>query len=122
MNKLFGAAGALALAMVTAAPAQAQVRYYSAEVTLTWTDRTCVDVIEPNGYDRTQLTYNQACRPNGIASVRYAVSSGEYFGVDPIMGDNTYLHCSASLNGVQVYNSWGTAGDGTDINCIGIAP
>lgn len=105
-----------------AVPAGAAVRYYTVDVNLTWSARTCVDLMEPSSVDRTRLIYTQACRVNGMASTSYVVSSGDYFGVDPIMGDNEYLHCSAALNGVNVYNSWATAGNGVQVSCLGIAP
>ena len=112
----------ISVGMLTAPPARAMSRYYAVDVSVTWTDRTCVDVMEPSSVDRARLVYSSACRANGMASVSYLVSSGEYFGVDPIMGDNTYIHCSAALNGQMMYNSWARAGDGTDVNCLGIAP
>lgn len=122
MKQSWVAAAVAAMMVMTAPVSSAQVRYWTVDVVVAWSSRTCVELVEPDSYDRSRLLSTQACRSNGTAATTYVVSTGEYYGVDPIMGDNQSLYCAVSLNGGRVYVDYGVAGDGTDINCLGIAP
>lgn len=44
--------------------------------------------------------------------------SGQYIGVDPIMGANNWISCTLYVNGELVVSDHADAGDGTDVTCL----
>jgi hypothetical protein len=118
--KLAIGGAALAAALDFAPEAQATVHLVT--VSATWSPMVCMLEQEPALVNHFIVTTDTWCSASGMWTATYTVSSGQWFGTDPIMGNNTYIHCSATLVGVQVFNDWGTAGDGHDINCLGTAP
>lgn len=44
--------------------------------------------------------------------------SGQYIGVDPIMGSNNWVSCRLYVDGALVVADHADAGDGTDVTCL----
>lgn len=58
---------------------------------------------------------------NQVNLVQRAVS-GDYFGADPIIGDNAYVSCVVTVDGREVLRDAAARGDGHDCNCLRVMP
>ncbi|MCV7251624.1 DUF732 domain-containing protein [Mycobacterium hackensackense] len=87
--------------------------------TVTWSGPACIDVKSAVVGQPTQLVSQQICSPDrSVTRNEGARKSGDFFGVDPIMGSADFLSCQVDVDGAVRVRDQGTAGDGHDINCL----
>jgi len=55
---------------------------------------------------------------NGRVDLVDTVQPGDYYGADPIIGDNSYVSCRVVVDGVEVLRDEAYRGDGHDCNCL----
>jgi hypothetical protein len=76
-----------------------------------WGPYSCITLNDPSGT-------HTAC--GGSADAHYYANAGEWVGVDPVIGPNSWVSCYiAGPDNVAFFSDFGTAGDGHDINCLG---
>jgi hypothetical protein len=106
-----------AMGMALAAPAWAG--FVRTEVY--WNGPECIMAVtaDPN-FPSTTWTHS-ICSPIGAYVLTESnVWKGDWAGVDPIMGAATYIECQTWINGRLVFSDSADAGDGTDVNCLGV--
>jgi hypothetical protein len=112
MKKVLAAVGIAVAASATtlgvAAPANAQLSWYTKTV-VRWTGASCIQLDYPGGS-------GGAC--GGGWEIPHQVVRGQEFGVDPVMGDANWIFCEVWIEGQVVYSDYAYAGDGTDVNCL----
>lgn len=110
--------GAGGLLGATIAPADAATgRYITARVA--WGPMQCVELHEPSAASgRTENVTTIDC-DGGFTEVRYFAPLGTQIGIDPVMGNNTFISCTVTdtRTGENIWSDYGTAGDGHDVNC-----
>lgn len=122
---LFTILASLVAWLFWAAPhSNAYVRQVSASTLVEWQGSSCVAAVGPSlGNPYVIGTPSYTCQPGPVGSSRWARwdelrVSGQYVGVDPIMGDNNWVRCTLFINGVLEMTDYADAGDGTDVTCL----
>ena len=106
-----------------AAPARAYA-YVSASTLVEWQGTPCVTATGPSlGNPYVIGTPSVTCQPGPSGAVRWSRwdevrSSGQYVGVNPIMGGNAWIRCTLFINGAVEVTDFAAAGDGTDVTCL----
>ena len=121
MKKLLAAAGvSTALAagpLLGAAPAQAYGSAY-AHTIVSWGGTACIEHSGASNGNAYALGYGHTCMPySHVAAWDETRYSGQWIGVDPIMGNADWIGCTITVNGYS-YTDYASAGDGTDVNCL----
>ena len=104
---------AVAMAMggiALAAPANAFAGY-TVNTYVKWGGTSCVDMDSASGP-------KMGCAYNSWTETQYKVRPYSIVGVDPIMGDASWIHCDIMVDGVVVYSDYAAHGDGHDVNCL----
>jgi hypothetical protein len=108
-KRLAVAVGAAAIAATVLAPsAQAQLSWHTRSI-IYWTGTSCIQMNSPGGS-------GTAC--GGSWEVPQQVYRGQDFGVDPVMGNASWISCEIWVEGELAYMDHAFAGDGTDVNCL----
>lgn len=106
-----------------AAP-NAHARYITAVTVVEWQGTGCVVATGPSlGNPYLLGTPSTTCMGGPPGSVRWARwdqggYSGQYIGVNPIMGANNWISCTLYVNGAIEVSDYASAGDGTDVTCL----
>lgn len=106
-----------------AAPARAE-RYVHALAVVEWQGTNCVLASGPSMGNRYIIgTPSTTCVAGYYGAVHSASwdqngYSGQYVGIDPIMGDNNWISCVVYVNGRVEKTDYASAGDGSDVNCL----
>lgn len=106
-----------------AAPAKAD-RYISAVAVVEWQGTGCVVATGPSlGNPYLVGTPSTTCTPGSYGSPRWARwdqggYSGQFIGINPIMGANNWISCTLYVNGAVEVTDYAAAGDGTDVTCL----
>lgn len=114
----------LLAALFWAAPADAYVNQVSASTLVEWQGSPCVQATGPSvGNPYVLGTPSYTCQPGPSGAPRWARwdelrVSGQYVGVDPIMGDNNWIKCTLFINGAVEVSDYATRGDGTNVTCL----
>lgn len=105
------AATAIVGTIAAASPAEASYWRY-ATTTVQWGGSSCINVQAANEYGlRTLCGYGNSWDLDERPYV------GQGFGMDPIMGNASWVACYVYLDGQLVYSDSAYAGDGHDANC-----
>ena len=107
-----GALGAAAVAAaVSLAPSANAYGYYvyHTSTRVQWSGAECIDMT-------SVYTTGYGC--GGSWVLDESVPTGADFGVDPIMGNASWISCQVIVDGVVAYTDYASAGDGTDVNCL----
>ena len=112
-KRLAVAVGAAAIAATVLAPsAQAQVSY-DATTRILWKGAECIQLQFPGGDSGSTCGKYQS-----YYEMSQQVYRGQDFGVDPVMGNASWISCEIWVDGQFAYGDRAFAGDGTDVNCL----
>lgn len=81
-----------------------------AEVYVSWSGTHCIDLRQATGQIIT--------RCGGYAAFQASTGPGMTIGIDPIMGNASWIDCTFFLDGELEWTDSAYRGDGTDVNCI----
>ena len=115
--------GALVAALFWASDAHA-TRVVNASTVVEWAGTPCVAATGPSmGNPYVIGTPSVTCQPGPAGAPRWSRwdevrASGQYVGVDPIMGGNAWISCALYINGALEMTDYAAAGDGTDVTCL----
>lgn len=116
--------GVLVAALFWAAPAKAYINQVSASTLVEWQGSSCVQATGGSvGNPYVLGTPSYTCQPGPVSAARWARwdeirVSGQYVGIDPIMGDNNWIKCTLFINGAVEVSDYAARGDGTDVTCL----
>lgn len=103
----------------TAAPAQANVAY--AYTLVTWSGTSCIAHQGASMGNPWMLGSNMTCDMYGwpVRSAEWSErrSSGQWIGIDPLMGNADWIGCTITVDGLS-YSDFASADDGTDVSCL----
>jgi len=105
------AAAALAATVGVAAPANARSWHYT-KTMVQWGGSSCINVQEANVYG-----YSTYCGFGNAWELNETPYVGQNLGLDPIMGNASWISCQVYVDGRLDYSDFASAGDGTDVNC-----
>jgi hypothetical protein len=112
---------AAALALATAAPAQAGHQWYTWTYDLSWGGPPTMLITEYAGWD----THVELAVDGFFSGIGYA-PEGQYIGVDPHIDPDLgtgvrWASCELRIEGITVATDYAQAGDGTDVICTAFA-
>ena len=121
MKKLIAAAG-LGAALVggvlaNASPAQAHSEY-RVEVDVSWSGTSCVNYHGRSESNHYRTASGFQCAGSQSLFWTYYSSPGETIGIDPEMGNNSFVSCALYINGRFVASDSAYAGDGHEATCL----
>lgn len=110
----------VALSIVTPTP-NAAARYgHEVQTHIEWTGpQNFIEFNWPLLTDHKQVVRGKVSGNNQVNLVQQAVP-GDYFGADPIIGDNSYISCTVTVDGREALRDAAYRGDGHDCNCLRI--
>jgi hypothetical protein len=114
LNMVFGAL--LAAAVLFAPPAQASGSY--ARTLVSWEGSPCIDMRFSDA--TSSYTYVRSACGGSFTWTESNVWSGDWVGVDPIMGTASFIACDLWVDGALSWTDYAYAGNGHDVNCLRI--
>ncbi|ACH62078.1 hypothetical protein MYRNA_70 [Mycobacterium phage Myrna] len=108
--------GAALAATVVAPPEAGASMSHVVTTYVQWNGVECLPYVFADRYN--DLYPASACNAVHRLEVNETAFSGDIVGVDPIMGANLWLACQVYIDHQLAFSDSGTAGDGTDINCL----
>ena len=116
--------GTVLSGLLWSAPLAEADYYVHALAVVEWQGTDCVIAAGPSMGNRYVIgTPSTTCMYGPFGSARWAQwdqsgYSGQYVGIDPIMGANNWIKCTVYVNGRIEKTDYASAGDGTDVNCL----
>jgi len=92
-----------------------------AHTVVSWGGTDCITTTGAQEFNRYRLSVpTWQCSPFHTLVWDEGALPGAWIGVDPIMGDATWISCSID-DGWNTYTDFARAGDGTDVSCLRVA-
>ena len=116
MAKAFASHADLADKQVTFARLSENAYAYT---TVTWGGTACIEHSGASNGNPYVLGHGETCMPYSHTAYWDEVrSSGQLIGVDPIMGNASWISCTITIDGRFSYSDYASRGDNTDVNCL----
>ena len=113
------ACGGLIAGGISAIP-QAQAGGHMVTASVSWVGPRCIDATQPVAGNYYQLMTGPICSGSRELTVSTGANSGQWVGLDPIIGSASSVACFLIIDGRIDYSDYAAAGDGHDCNCLRI--
>lgn len=114
---------ALVAAAISVSPAADADSVHSVRTIIDWTGpQQWIEFNYAPFSDRRHIVVGKVYGNQRVGLIDDGVQRGDFYGADPIIGDNSYVSCRVTVDGVEVLHSEAYAGDGHDCNCLAIMP